>query len=283
MNAEIKKNTKTFNDKFSAFICDSPLYAPLELSNDPKEKDEEIEHIRRNSFKIDMHCIYCKKEATFIRFTDSDLEHHQYLAKSSSILMKNEISFTLVCLRVSQHIYKFSLLQTNEDVIKIGQYPSMESISNGDISKYKSVLKNQDFSELHRAGGLASHGIGIGSYVYLRRIFERLIYQHYENYKSNKGEIDNFSTLRIDDKISTLSAELPTSLVQNKIVYKILSKGIHELDEDTCKKYYPIVKAVIIAILEEDLQRNEKLKAERQLNSALSSIMSELTSSEDDL
>jgi len=108
----------------------------------------------------------------------------------------------------------------------------MEDIAYADIEKYRSILGKQYFSELHRAGGLASHGIGIGAFVYLRRIFERLIFQHREEYDPGGTQIPNFATLRMDEKIEKLRSVLPAAVVRNKAAYAILSKGLHELSED---------------------------------------------------
>ena len=51
----------------------------------------------------------------------------------------------------------------------------MADIEQGTIRNYRSVLDKDHYQELNRAIGLASHGVGIGSFVYLRRIFERLV------------------------------------------------------------------------------------------------------------
>lgn len=42
---------------------------------------------------------------------------------------------------------------------------------------YKHVISKEDRKELGTAIGLFTSGVGAGSYVYLRRILERLIYQ----------------------------------------------------------------------------------------------------------
>ncbi|MBC2887329.1 hypothetical protein H7Q97_18270 [Ochrobactrum sp. CM-21-5] len=267
---------EAFKNKVNQFLCDSPLYTDIKFNDDPDQRKKEVAYIRDDKIKIDIYCIYCKKESTFVRFTGSNYYETLNDARENGVLSTTELPILLKCQRENYHQYKFSLSFTKDGIQKIGQFPSMESISSNDIAKYRSVLDKQDYSELHRAGGLASHGIGIAPYVYLRRIFERLIYQHYDRYKSENEEISGFDQLRIDEKISKLADYLPEVLVKHKAVYKVLSKGIHELDEETCKKHYPVARAVIIAILEEDLQRKEKEKAATALQSALQKTLSEL-------
>lgn len=69
---------------------------------------------------------------------------------------------------------------------------------------------------------------------------------------------------------------LPQALVENKKVYSILSVGIHELDEDTCRLYFPVVKAAIVEILEQDLAARERKKASEQVRAELAAIEQKL-------
>jgi len=154
--------------------------------------------------------------------------------------------------------------------------PSLEDISGADLEKYRKVLAKQHFSDLRRAGGLASHGIGIGAFVYLRRIFEKLIFDHYHQFSGKNGPIENFDSLRMLEKVEALSSVLPETALEFKQVYSILSKGVHELDEDTCKAYFPVVKTIIISILEEDLQKKAKAEAAASARKAMQQIMSDL-------
>lgn len=55
-----------------------------------------------------------------------------------------------------------------------------------DLQRYKKALKSQ-YSELTRALGLYSSGVGIGAFVYLRRIFEQLVEQAHQNCISATG------------------------------------------------------------------------------------------------
>lgn len=41
-------------------------------------------------------------------------------------------------------------------------------------------------------------------------------------------------------------------------MYGVLSKGVHELDEDECRKYLPIVKTIIFFSLDEAVEKRNK-------------------------
>lgn len=148
-------------------------------------------------------------------------------------------------------------------VTKVGQSVSIADISERDIRGYKKVLLGDSYREFNTAIGLASHGVGVGSFVYLRRIIENLIIKPaYEKAKVQAGWIDDvYQKSRFKDKIVLLQEFLPVFLVQNTPLYSVLSKGIHELSEDECKKYFPVVRACIELILTElEAARREEEK-----------------------
>ena len=63
--------------------------------------------------------------------------------------------------------------------------------------------------------------------------------------------IDNemFERARVAEKIKMLEGYLPDIPVKNATIYGILSKGIRELSEEECQKYFPVVKECIYQIL----------------------------------
>jgi hypothetical protein len=151
-------------------------------------------------------------------------------------------------------------------VVKIGQTPSLATIQYADIAqKYKTVLDKQDLFMLKRAVGLAAHGTGIGSYVYLRRILENLIS---ETYKDNKDSIEmsekDFNDKRIREKIEALKSFLPSSMTKMTPLYGILSKGIHELNEKECLAYFDTMKLAIELILRQKIQKKKEKDEEME-------------------
>ncbi|WP_157629716.1 hypothetical protein [Rhizobium gallicum] len=78
------------------------------------------------------------------------------------------------------------------------------------------------------------------------------------------------------EKIEALKADLPQAVVKYKAAYGILSKGIHELSEDECIRYFPVLRSAIIAILEQDLQNRLKREKEQALELEMQRIMGSL-------
>jgi hypothetical protein len=252
-----------------SLLVELPLYSALAVTHRGY-----LSQIRRDNLQMDVHCIYCNQSSTFK--TSRSYGSGSGLPGNDDWMLKpGYIDVEMVCQQNTSHKYLFSFVYRNHELIKFGQIPSLEDIAGADIRKYETVLRDGYFGELKRATGLASHGIGIGSFVYLRRIFEKLIEDHRPKTESVEDAAE-FNRLRMDDKIKTLKSALPTALVANRATYSILSKGIHELDEETCRKYFPVVRAAIIQILEQDFQARERQKAEADLESEIAKIAGQL-------
>jgi len=154
-------------------------------------------------------------------------------------------------------------------ITKVGQWPSLADIAIDESKTYSGVLSREDSRELHKAIGLAAHGVGIGSYVYLRRVFEHLIRKRFDEFKAAEGWSEEDFKKRMEDKIDLLKDHLPDFLVDNRKIYSILSTGVHELDEQSCLAFFPVLKRTIILILEEDKQKAEELEERRALAAAI--------------
>jgi hypothetical protein len=173
--------------------------------------------------------------------------------------------FELQCARNGEHKIRFVLEFNCLLVRKIGQSPSLADIANDESRVYRQVLDPVDADELHRAIGLAAHGVGIGAFVYLRRIFERLVSKRFNALKCDEGWTDaDFACKRMEERIELLQKHLPSFLVRNKKVYAILSKGIHELEERECLAVFKMLKHVIYFILEDDRHKKEELELRRE-------------------
>lgn len=189
-----------------------------------------------------------------------------------------------LCSRNTKHIQQFFSLVEYElikdkneknniqiTLQKIGQYPSYGDLHSSKIKKYIHVLERTQYGELSRAIGLASHDVGVGAYVYLRRIFEKLVEDARDvaSTESSWNE-DLYQRSRMNDRISLLKAQLPSFLVEHPQMYSLLSKGIHELSEDDCLKHFETLRIGIELILDERIEQREKKKKILAAKSAIS-------------
>ena len=186
------------------------------------------------------------------------------------------LKLELNCTAKEQHkFFVIFMLDEGGFLTKIGQSPSVRDFDNTS-KRYKPIIKDKlIIKELNTSIGLKSHGVGIGSFVYLRRIFERLIYGQFkiflnENPTSKK---DEFINLKMNQKIEFLKDYLPPFLVNNKVLYGILSKGIHELSEKECLDNFDTVYAAIIVILEQKLKNDEESNREKEIEKNIQKIL----------
>lgn len=250
------------------FLFDAPLYAEFQLV----KGQQEIEMIYgRREVRIDGHCPFCHKLSTFKVHGTHIPGGIQWDNIETRYAFEDDLK--LECARHKHHVIYFKLRISNLCIQKIGQYPSLADIANDESKIYRSVLTAEDSAELHKAIGLAAHGVGIGSFVYLRRIFERLIIAHFERFKQHEGWDDaEFYPARMEDKIGLLKDHLPPFLVSNKRIYSILSIGIHELEEKQCLSFFEIMKQSIIFILEEDKRQKEEQELRDKFSKAIASF-----------
>lgn len=178
------------------------------------------------------------------------------------------------CEKDEKHLVSFHFTIDREHLIKTGQFPAIAEYESKEIDHYKKVLSKSKLNEFRKSVGLFTHGVGIGSFVYLRRIFEDEINSTFKNSESSNGlSSTEFMKLRMNEKIEFLKNEPPEFLTKNK---SILSIGIHELEEEDCLKYYPTLKMSIELVLTEKKEKLERIQKVKKAQSELNKISAEL-------
>lgn len=92
------------------------------------------------------------------------------------------------CISKDKHKY-YVIFQLTDDncLMKTGQYPSIIDFDHSS-KEYKKVLVDKSIAkELRQANILKSYDMGVGAFLYLRRIFEKLIYEQYERAKHDNN------------------------------------------------------------------------------------------------
>jgi hypothetical protein len=245
-----------------------PLYEVIKFNeSNVGDINREIRWFRGN---FDCYCLECHRDSVF-------QSNNTQLNTDASYIYLNKINhFThyFSCTRNPEHKLFYIFQISYPILIKIGQYPSMADLAKMEINKYRRILSDERYKEFSRAVGLASHGVGIGAFVYLRRIFESLIDDAHEMAKKLTGwDDENYIKSRMDEKIASLKDYLPLFLVQNKNLYSILSKGIHLLSEQECLKAFPVVKVGIELILDEKIEEKRKQAKIDEAKKAISSLI----------
>jgi hypothetical protein len=260
MSAQQPKNTK-FPELPSAkdFCLSVPLYEPFEYDHEKSNPFFALEQFEKT---LDFHCPECGQHSVFTARKNNYSSNSHYTNYIFSLLF--------YCSRNNAHQALFVFRAHKGILEKIGQIPSLADLTLPDLRKYRQVLGDDRFKELTRAIGLTTHGVGVGAFVYLRRIFESLIEgSHAEASKDPGWDEDTYSRSRMDEKISLMKDHLPDFLVQNRGLYSILSVGVHTLSEEDCLAAFPAVRLAIELILDDLLEEHER---QAKLKSAATSL-----------
>lgn len=267
--------------KIEELLVNKGLYDSVDITVDDLDEIEKC--LTKDEYAgntIDCFCVHCATNRVF-EYTNSEVHEDTGIMRMSIFddgnpkvrrpkreeqfrrYLNKRYAMTYRCTRDRQHFIIFDLITTDDKIIKVGQYPSVADLVIPEIAKYKPVLGTQ-YREFSKAIGLFAHGIGIGSFVYLRRIIENLVFDKYNEVSENL-EISNteFMRLKFDEKIEALKPYLPEVLVANKNIYGIVSKGIHELSEEECREMFPYIKAGIELILDSLLAEKERKSKEK--------------------
>jgi uncharacterized protein YqeY len=98
----------------------------------------------------------------------------------------------------------------------------------------------------------------------LRRIIESLVFNKYDEVKGFLVvSEEDFIHSEFKDKLDILKDYLPKVLVENKNLYGIVSKGIHELSEEECRDMYPYIKVGIELILDDIIAEKERTEKQK--------------------
>lgn len=267
-------------------IMESPLYEKIELDKDGSDSLYDYFCGRDfNELTVDLYCPQCKSNSIFNPTHEKQIECDTPETEPQRFF-RHSINFGILhyrCARDRNHyfcaqiIYEENEQNTNGSIIKIGQFPSKADIEFPEYNRFSKILPKEKLSDLKKSAGLASHGIGAGSFVYLRRIFEYLLNDAYQEalYKKTITE-ESYENAHVVDRIKMLKPYLPEIMVENCQTYGILSKGVHELDEQTCLNAYSLMKETIEAILDEKLVKKEKEERQKRINIEINKLGSNL-------
>ena len=306
----MQREMKSVNNIFGDFLVKSGLYDEIEITED---SIFELADLIGGHVKIESYCPKCKESRVFScemlsyfwydesggKIEEQPLEDeivfYQRIQNTSqpnsantskvpwtwtNESIKNNtrlMVFKFFCAMDNTHHLDYIVLTNENKMKKIGQYPSVADLSLPELKEYRKVMTKEDEREFKRAIGLYASGMGIGSFVYLRRIFERIILTASEKaIKDGKIEKEQFEKARVKERIKMLADYLPTTLVDRPEFYGIVSKGIHELSEDDCIEFFPIMQKFIIMILRQLEKARKDKEDEKNLANAFNKIVSKI-------
>lgn len=174
-------------------------------------------------------------------------------------------------------IYLKVTLNSQDELIlcKIGQHPHVGAFNNIHTNRFDKVLKKRKLKHEYLTAKRAyGDGYYIASYVYMRRIIEKLIIEIFEE-KDRGIEFGAFCKLHFDEKVNVIKDDLP-DLLQDKRLYEITSAGIHQLNEKDCKEYYSVLMSAFELILIEEDRKIQENNLREALKKDIGKVHSEV-------
>lgn len=278
------------------FITSSSLYSSVEIFN---PELEQLIQIYDKKTRFELFCPECGDKKVFmydIGLNDVKAQNlknrshsigsinNGYIQEYNPLEDLDHLYLRFKCSLNESHKLEYFFAIKGNSLVKVGQYPSTADIDLPQASRYSAVLGKQYYNELKRAIGLHSHGVGIGSFVYLRRIIEKLVYDTFKESevagtlteKEFEFQADGQHRNGMEVKIKSLKGYLPDLITEHPKIYGVVSKGVHELSEDECLKYFPVLKDGIVLILDDIVAKKEKDKAAEEYKKSLGGILSEI-------
>lgn len=264
-------------------LLELPLYAVIANLDD--DIDEAVGEILVGESHLDFD-LYCSACLQVTPWTVRNANHRTIGGASNraSYIKNPELPLIrvihAVCQR-KQHFYTYIIFRKIGYLQKIGQLPSMADIAFSEL-KHIHGINTEDRRELGRALGLYAHDAPLGAFVYLRRVFERMIERAHEAHRERSGTyISGWRDLRMGERIAALGETLPVEISQNAGVFGLLSKGIHELSDEDAATLFPLVKAVIFQMLGDEERHRQADLARKETKVALQEAISRFGSSRD--
>jgi hypothetical protein len=234
-------------------LLGSPLYSKFSVEG---REEEELVKLFYGGGTLDAWCPRCRQMSVFS--IASQLP--SYGEPKRTMPRFGLISISAYCGRGAENSYsgcRFPIhiifQQESDEVVKIGQSPAAAVLAFGALDEaFDKELDEPRRDELGTAIGLHAHGVGIGSFVYLRRIFEALLEEARLLARQEPTWDDSlYEKSRTSERIEMLHSYLPSRLVLSAGLYGGLSAGIHELSERECLDNFPLVQSAIELILKE--------------------------------
>lgn len=273
-----------FDEKYNKFITEELILTPLykKIKYMPKSI---LTSFPIDNTKIELYCNECKKKRIY---TFATVGMDYYLIESgphfsdnieigySKLINDNEYFYFIAKADCGHNLIMLFKIIDENTIMKVGQSPSVYDM-NEEINN-KTFLKElgEEYSSYYKtACSLNSYNNNIGAMTYLRRIFEKILLDCFDE---NKCSIDieqkEFIKLKMDEKLSKLKRFLPSIIFESGYskLYTKVSDGIHNLSEEECEKLFSPLKMAIEEILIEKIELKNKTIRQEKVGKQLQNI-----------
>ncbi len=280
-------NNKKISIKNNSFLTEElfliPLYKKIDITGMSLPELLPVE-----TTKVELYCNKCKTKRIF-KFAVMGFDYYikqgmpgalksppPDFKKFGGMFEENQYFYVVAKSDCGHNVIVLFEIIDENTIMKIGQSPSIYEM-NKEIND-KTFLKEleDEYSDYYRkACSLNSFDSNIGAMTYLRRIFEKLLLECFnENIDNLTVDLKEFKKLRMDAKVDQLKNFLPELMFEAgyNAIYNKISDGIHNLSEDECQEMFVPLRMAIEEILIEKIELKNKRKRQAELSKKLQKI-----------
>lgn len=277
------------------FITEKMLLEPLYKKIHVDKKMKAYNFFPCNDVRIECYCKECNSRRIF-SFNNSAIAMNSLLAgctpgsltSGSTYIPHDSLEsvfptidfFTFHAMADCQHKMIIHFMKVdNETIMKIGQNPSIYDLNENINNKKFLKMLGKEYAEYYKSAcSLYSFSTYIGALIYLRRIFEKILIDVFnENIETIEMDFDTFKKERMEDKIKILKPYLPSIMFNQgfNTIYTKISDGVHNLTEEECSSMFLVLKMGIEEILTKKMEMDEEKKRIKDLEKQLQNIKNE--------
>lgn len=252
------------------FIIKNSLYSKIEIA-----VDEKIEFFNNTKIfsGLDIYCPCCNANKTFIYESNHSSNSMGTFKKSdtSTFYYPNIISVVYKCPSCDKKIFVEFMFLDNY-MMKIAQYPALCEVSREELKKFQKnkLIDKEYFKEIQKAEVCAGDGYFVAAFTYMRRVFENLIKNIFNDNQQNISvPYEEYMKKRTDEKIKLIKDYLPIDDDVYIPLFSLLSEGIHTLTEDECAENYKLLKSVLLELLVTFKAKKEQEERRKQIKDLL--------------
>ena len=263
-----KRAQITVQDMKNNFITDELLIVPLYKKININSKLVNYKFFPYDDLRVEGYCNKCKCKRIF-SFENSNHAHIAFGIGEHQNTVEDELRnidyFTLRAQGDCKHKMLIVFWKINETTImKVGQVPSIYDMDENINNKVFLKMLGDEYEGYYKSAcSLYSFNTCIGALIYLRRIFEKLLIDTFnENISNLKITWEEFKGKKMEEKVKCLKQYLPNIVSSQgfNTIYTKLSDGIHNLSEEECQVIFPVLKDGIEEILIGKIETIEKQK-----------------------
>lgn len=252
------------------FLEKRSLYSSIKCNLPDSSSDLEGEN-------INLYCKTCKSIQTFVLNVPFFEGKNLYeLPRPKSIVsggvsykedIKGFLFLDYICANCNKERAIFVIKISDNKCEKVGQYPPLDISIPPEIKS----LRDPIIEGLYKKGRISENfSYGIGAYTYYRRIVELKIDELLEKIKEffpseerkvYEGILEKMKKERNADKKINLVKDIITDEILSdnplKLLYSILSKGIHALSDEECLEYASTVRELLLLLIKKIESKKE--------------------------